>query len=64
MADAVEAGELLDIDVDHLAGMVALVAPERLGSKSFSRDSPARLSPRLTVAGETPTSNVCRPVKR
>jgi len=26
------------------------------GSMSLSRDSPARLSTRLTVAGETPTS--------
>jgi hypothetical protein len=31
MADAVEATELLDVDVDQLAGMFALVATDRLG---------------------------------
>ena len=31
MADALEAAELLDVDVDQLAGMLALVAADRLG---------------------------------
>ena len=31
MADALEAAELLDVDVDHLAGMLALVAAHRFG---------------------------------
>ena len=30
-ADLVEAAELLDIDVDHVAGMLSLVATHRLG---------------------------------
>lgn len=31
MADALEAAELLDVDVDQLAGMLALVTADRLG---------------------------------
>ena len=31
VADLVEATELLDVDVDELAGMLAFVAPHRLG---------------------------------
>ena len=31
MADLVEAAQLLDVDVDHLAGAVAFVAAHRLG---------------------------------
>ena len=31
VADALESAELLDVDVDHLAGMLALVAAHRLG---------------------------------
>ena len=31
MADAFEAAELLDVDVDQLAGMLALVTAHRLG---------------------------------
>ena len=31
MTDALETTELLDVDVDHLAGMLALVAADRLG---------------------------------
>lgn len=31
MADLAEAAKLLDIDVDHLAGVLALVAPDRFG---------------------------------
>ena len=31
VADALEAAELLDVDVDQLAGMLALVAAHRLG---------------------------------
>ena len=30
MADALEAAELLDVDVDQLAGLLPLVAPDRL----------------------------------
>ena len=31
MADRADAAELLDVDVDQLAGLLALVAPDRLG---------------------------------
>ncbi len=31
MADTLEAAELLDVDVDQLAGMLAFVAAHRLG---------------------------------
>ena len=31
VADALEAAELLDVDVDQLAGLLALVAAHRLG---------------------------------
>jgi hypothetical protein len=31
VADALETAELLDVDVDQLAGVLALVAPDRLG---------------------------------
>src|SRR5438034_7227260 len=31
MADLAEAAELLDVDVDHLAGVLAFVAPDRFG---------------------------------
>src|SRR5215212_2240740 len=31
VADAVDPAELLDVDVDHLAGMGTLIAPDRLG---------------------------------
>ena len=31
MADWLETAELLDVDMDHLAGMLALVAPDRFG---------------------------------
>ena len=57
MADAVEAAELLDVDVDQLAGVLALVAADRLGRlERLMRLRPRRLRTRLTVAGETPTS--------
>ena len=66
MADALEAAELLDVDVDQLAGMLALVAAHRLGgSRSLIRLRPSRLRMRLTVAGETPVSlAICLPVQR
>ena len=31
VADALETAELFDVDVDHLAGLLALVAAHRLG---------------------------------
>jgi hypothetical protein len=50
VADAIEAAELLDVDVEQLAGM---------------RLRPRRFRMRLTVAGETPTSAaICWPVRR
>src|SRR5215217_7639788 len=36
VADLVEATELLDVDVDELAGMLAFVAPHRLGRLEVS----------------------------
>ncbi|BAB52320.1 mlr5962 [Mesorhizobium japonicum MAFF 303099] len=61
-----EAAEFLDVDMDHLAWVIALIASDRFGRLiSLSRDSPARLRTRLTVAGETPTSMaMCLPVNR
>ena len=66
VADPLEAAELLDVDVDQLAGMLALVAADRLGRlEGLMRLRPRRLRMRLTVAGETPTSAaICLPVKR
>ena len=52
MADAVELAELFDVDVDQLAGLLALVAADRLGgSRALSLLRPRRLRTRLTVAG-------------
>ena len=57
VADPVEAAELLDVEVDQLAGVVALVAADRLGRlQSGEAIEAKRLGMRLTVAGETPTS--------
>jgi hypothetical protein len=40
MADLAEAAKLLDVDMDHLAGVLALVAPDRLGRLDVAlRDS-------------------------
>ena len=66
MADPIEPAELLDVDVDHLAGMLALVAADRLGRLERRQPvTPSRLRMRLTVAGETPTSAaICLPVWR
>ena len=53
MADAFEAAEFLDVDVDHVARLVALVAAHRLGWLEVlqPRQSGPRSSTRLTVAG-------------
>src|SRR5437764_952475 len=57
MADPIEFAELLDVDVDNLAGRGAFIAADRLGgSRAESRLRPSRLRMRLTVAVETPTS--------
>ena len=57
MSGAVEAAELLDVAVDELTGVLALVAPDRLGagSSALRRLRPRRLRTRLTVAVETPS---------
>ena len=63
MADALEAAELLDVDVDQLAGMLPLVAAHRLGRlERRNAIETEALRMRLTVAGETPTSqrSACR----
>ena len=60
MADAVEATELFDIDVDQFAGMLALVAANRRGG--FERLDAGEAE---NVAGETPTAAaICWPVQR
>ena len=66
VAEPLEAAELLDVDVDQLAGMLALVAADRLGRlEGLERLRPSRLRMRLTVAGETPASAaICLPVQR
>ena len=43
VADALEAAELLDVDVDQLAGMLALVAAHRLGR--LQRREPVETQP-------------------
>jgi hypothetical protein len=57
VANTVEPAELLDVDVDHLAGMGTFVALDRIGWLEVLEPLPARLSTRLTVAGDTPTSS-------
>ena len=66
MADVVEPAELLDVDMDELAGMLALVAADRLGRLQRCQPvEPRRCRMRLTVAGETPVSAaICLPVQR
>ena len=57
MAHGADASEFLDIEMDQFAGMMALVAPDRLGwSKAEILLRPSRRRMRLTVAGDTPTS--------
>lgn len=57
VADLIELAELLDVDVDELAGLLALIsAGGSASSKALSLLSPKRLSTRLTGAGETPTA--------
>ena len=57
VTDPIELAELLDVDVDDLAGRGAFIAADRLGRLSAdSRLRPRRLRRRLTVAAETPTS--------
>ena len=58
MADAVEPAEFLDVDVQQLAGLVALITANRLGRLQVlqPRQAGARAT-RLIVAGDTP---VCR----
>jgi hypothetical protein len=52
--------------MDELAGVLAFIAAHRpAGSRSFSRDRPARASTRLTVASDTPVClAMCLPVRR
>lgn len=66
VAVALETAKLLDVGVDHVARALVLVSAHGpAGSTSFSRDSPARVSTRLTVAGDTATTlAMCLPVKR
>ena len=50
VADAVEAGQLLDVEMEEFTGPVALVAPHRLGSaRLFSVRVPCRSSQPATV---------------
>jgi hypothetical protein len=52
MADAVEAGELLDVEMDEFAGTLAMVAANRLGrdDRFLSPALPSASSGRATCA--------------
>jgi hypothetical protein len=57
VADAVEAAKLLDVEMDDLAGLLALVAwSGSCGSRLESRLRPHRLRMRETLALEMPSS--------
>ena len=56
MADLVEAAELLDVEMDEFARMLALVAAHGFGGlESLEAARAGAVRMRLTVAGETPT---------
>ena len=56
MTDLVELGELFDVDMQHLAGTIAFIAPYRLGG--FQRREPIEAEPAQNTAdggrGEAP----------
>jgi hypothetical protein len=64
--DPLEAAKFLDVEVDHFAGLLSLVAADRLSG--FQRVDPVETKPlemRLTVGGEMPSSAaICLPVCR
>jgi hypothetical protein len=66
VADAVEAAEFFDVDVEQLARLLALVAAHRLGR--FERAQFVEAEPfegAATLAGEMPSSApICLPVQR
>lgn len=63
MPGTLEAAQLLNVDVDQLAGVLLFVAADRHGG--LQGRQARRLRIRLTVAGETPTSvAICLPVQR
>jgi hypothetical protein len=66
MAGPYEPAELFDIDMDELAGFLALVAANGLGGLQIAiRLNPKRRRMRWAVAGDTPTSAaICLPVWR
>ncbi len=67
MADALETAELLDVDMDQLAGMSRARSggPARRARVAASGSVRGACRMRLTVAGETPISAaICLPVQR
>ena len=66
MADALDAPELLDVEMDQLARVLALVADHRgLGSSAARRPSPRRRRTAPTVETGTPSLRVMAgPVSR
>ena len=66
VADLVEAAELLDVDVDELAGVLAFVAPHRLGRLEVPEAAQAgALEDAADRSGETPAAlAMCWPGRR
>jgi len=66
MADAIDPAELLDVDVDHLARMLALVKAHWFARlQRINSVEPERLRMRLTVAGDSRSAAaICLPVWR
>jgi len=64
MADSADTTQLLDIDVDQLAGAVSLIPPDGLlGSRLLRRERPWRARIRATVELDRPTRlAICGPV--
>jgi hypothetical protein len=56
VADALETAEFLDVDVDQLAGVITLVAADRLGGlERLDAIETETLEDAAEVAGEMPT---------
>ena len=66
MSHRADPAELLDVEVDKLAGVLALIAADRLGRLQRGHlFRPSRRRMRLTVAGDIPISAaICLPVWR
>jgi hypothetical protein len=63
MPDNADFAEPFNVDVDQLAGTLALVAAARPVPEHWVLLRPRRRKMRLTVAGETPTAAaICLPV--